>query len=79
MRVSLPPGTQRPRRRRRLDWELITCGVGGHALVGGDAQDTGDDPLIVSDRGSRDVIRASDAGHARSCDREADGLMVIGR
>jgi uncharacterized membrane protein (DUF2068 family) len=27
------PGTQHPRRRRQLDWELITCGVRGHVLV----------------------------------------------
>lgn len=32
-----PPGAQHPRPRRRLDWELITCGVVGHALVGRDA------------------------------------------
>jgi uncharacterized membrane protein (DUF2068 family) len=32
-----PPGTQRPRRRRHLDWELVTCGVSGHVLVGRDA------------------------------------------
>jgi uncharacterized membrane protein (DUF2068 family) len=32
-----PPGTQHPRRRRHLDWELITCGVSGHVLVGRDA------------------------------------------
>ncbi|MGP0052620.1 MAG: DUF2127 domain-containing protein [Solirubrobacteraceae bacterium] len=35
--MRLPPGTQHPRRRRQLDWELISCGVGGHALVGRDA------------------------------------------
>lgn len=34
---ATPPGTQHPRPRRRLDWELITCGVAGHALVGRDA------------------------------------------
>ena len=33
----LPPGTQTPRRRRELDWELIACGVRGHVLVGIDA------------------------------------------
>ncbi|MGA9859920.1 MAG: DUF2127 domain-containing protein [Solirubrobacteraceae bacterium] len=32
-----PPGTQVPRRRRQLDWELIACGVRGHVLVGLDA------------------------------------------
>jgi uncharacterized membrane protein (DUF2068 family) len=35
--VRPPPGTEQPRRRRQLDWELITCGVRGHALVGTDA------------------------------------------
>jgi uncharacterized membrane protein (DUF2068 family) len=35
--VHLPPGTQQPRRRRQLDWELITCGIRGHELVGTDA------------------------------------------
>lgn len=32
-----PPGTQHPRRRRQLDWELIVCGVKGHEIVGRDA------------------------------------------
>ena len=32
-----PPGTQVPRPHRRLDWELIACGVRGHVLVGLDA------------------------------------------
>ncbi len=49
--VSSPPGTQRPRRRRQLDWELVACGVRGHALVGDDAQEAGDDPLVVRDLG----------------------------
>jgi uncharacterized membrane protein (DUF2068 family) len=35
--VHPPPGTEQPRRRRQLDWELIICGVRGHALVGADA------------------------------------------
>jgi uncharacterized membrane protein (DUF2068 family) len=35
--VTPAPGTQHPRRRRQLDWELITCGVTGHVLVGRDA------------------------------------------
>lgn len=37
------PGTQQPRKRRQLDWELVTCGVRGHVLVPG-AQD---DPHLV--------------------------------
>jgi len=33
-----PPGTVRPRRfRPRFHWELLVCGVRGHALVGTDA------------------------------------------
>jgi uncharacterized membrane protein (DUF2068 family) len=33
-----PPGTQKPRRfRPRFHWELLTCGVTGHELVGTDA------------------------------------------
>jgi uncharacterized membrane protein (DUF2068 family) len=35
--VDPPPGTQHPRRRRQLDWELIVCGVSGHEIVGRDA------------------------------------------
>lgn len=47
-----PPGTQHPRRRRRLDWELIVCGVKGHALVGRDAELARDeDALVIHDRG----------------------------
>lgn len=46
-----PPGTQRPRRRRQLDWELITCGVRGHVLVGRDvAQARGQDAALIFDR-----------------------------
>jgi uncharacterized membrane protein (DUF2068 family) len=33
--VQLAPGTQHPRRRRQIDWELIVCGVRGHALARG--------------------------------------------
>jgi uncharacterized membrane protein (DUF2068 family) len=32
-----PPGTHHPRPRRKIDWELISCGFSGHALVGLDA------------------------------------------
>lgn len=31
--MQLPPGTQHPRKRRHIDWELITCGVSGHVLA----------------------------------------------
>lgn len=36
--MQLAPGTQDPRHRRQLDWELITCGVRGHTLVGRDVE-----------------------------------------
>ena len=35
--MPAPPGTQHPRRRRQVDWELIACGIRGHVLVGRDA------------------------------------------
>jgi uncharacterized membrane protein (DUF2068 family) len=45
-----PPGTQHPRRRRQFDWELITCGVSGHVLVGRDAGPARpEDALTVQD------------------------------
>ena len=46
------PGTQHPRRRRHIDWELITCGVRGHVLVGRDAAEVRPgDALIVQEHG----------------------------
>jgi uncharacterized membrane protein (DUF2068 family) len=46
------PGTELPRRRRQLEWELIVCGVRGHALVGRDAAHVRDgDALVVRERG----------------------------
>ena len=37
--MQLPPGAapSAPRSRRKVDWELVSCGLGGHALVGTDA------------------------------------------
>jgi uncharacterized membrane protein (DUF2068 family) len=43
-----PPGTQRPRRRRQLDWELITCGIKGHVLVGRDIALPEEDQALVA-------------------------------
>ncbi len=44
------PGTQHPRRRRQLDWELITCGISGHVLVGRDADQTREqDAIFIRD------------------------------
>jgi uncharacterized membrane protein (DUF2068 family) len=37
-----------PRRRRHLDWELISCGVRGHVLVGRDAQSSREEDWMVS-------------------------------
>ena len=51
-RAHHPPGTQHPRRRRHLDWELITCGVSGHVLVGRDAGPARpEDAILVQDHG----------------------------
>lgn len=55
MRHAHAPGTQRPRRRRHVDWELIVCGMRGHVLVGLDAQAPRpqDAPLVRDDGGVR--------------------------
>jgi uncharacterized membrane protein (DUF2068 family) len=31
--MQLAPGTQYPRKRRHVDWELVTCGIRGHACA----------------------------------------------
>jgi uncharacterized membrane protein (DUF2068 family) len=50
--MRLPPGTQQPRHRRQLDWELITCGVRGHELVGRDASAPApEDSFLLRDDG----------------------------
>jgi uncharacterized membrane protein (DUF2068 family) len=47
-----PPGTHHPRPRRKIDWELITCGFKGHALAGLDAEQVRpEDALIVREQG----------------------------
>ncbi len=53
--MTRPPGTQTPRPRRKLDWELITCGVRGHALVGVNAAELRlqDDLLVREHAGHR--------------------------
>jgi uncharacterized membrane protein (DUF2068 family) len=56
--VDTPPGTQHPRRRRQLDWELIVCGIRGHEIVGRDAAAVRDqDALVVRDLGDMRVHR----------------------
>ena len=48
-----PPGTQAPRKRRQLDWELVSCGFQGHRLVGTDAERLRpQDYLLARDEGS---------------------------
>jgi uncharacterized membrane protein (DUF2068 family) len=50
--MPLPPGTEQPRRRFQLDWELIACGLHGHALVGTDARELRpQDALMACERG----------------------------
>jgi uncharacterized membrane protein (DUF2068 family) len=50
--VDPAPGTQHPRRRRQVDWELITCGVRGHVLVGRDVEQARpQDAVLIRDDG----------------------------
>ncbi len=50
--MNAPPGTQHPRRRRQLDWELIVCGIKGHEIVGREAANLREqDALVVRDEG----------------------------
>ncbi len=50
--VAHPPGTEHPRRRRQLNWELIACGVSGHMLVARHGERiVPDDELVIRDRG----------------------------
>ena len=47
-----PPGTP-PRRKRKIDYELVACGSRGHTLVGTDAAEVRpEDEYIVRERGS---------------------------
>ena len=48
-----PPGTDpQPRPRRKIDWELVVCGFGGHQLVGTDAAELRpQDGLLAQDQG----------------------------
>jgi uncharacterized membrane protein (DUF2068 family) len=51
--MQRPPGTHpHPRPRRKIDWELIVCGLRGHALVGADAGELRpQDALIAREEG----------------------------
>src|SRR5581483_5449989 len=48
-----PPGTgEERRRRRRLSYELVSCGYGGHVLLGRDAAELRpEDALFARDDG----------------------------
>ncbi len=49
-----PPGTHpHPRPRRKVDWELVACGFGGHTLLGADAAELRpEDAYLARDAGS---------------------------
>jgi uncharacterized membrane protein (DUF2068 family) len=52
--MQRPPGTHPPPRpRRKIDWELVTCGFSGHHLLGLDAAEVRpEDSLVVREIGS---------------------------
>ncbi len=49
--IEPPPGAEHgPRPRRRINWELVTCGLRGHALFGTDAAELRpEDALLARD------------------------------
>ncbi len=51
--MERPPGTHPPPRpRRKVDWELIACGLRGHALIGTDAAELRpEDALVAREQG----------------------------
>ena len=51
--MQLAPGTQHPRTRRHIDWELVTCGVRGHAFAHVKPLSEGDPHLIREGNGVR--------------------------
>jgi uncharacterized membrane protein (DUF2068 family) len=53
--MQQPPGTHRPRPRRKIDWELVSCGFAGHALVGVDAAEIRPEDVLLARE--RDGIR----------------------
>jgi uncharacterized membrane protein (DUF2068 family) len=47
--IQRPPGTHpHPRPRRKIDWELIVCGLRGHALVGTDAAELRREDALIA-------------------------------
>jgi uncharacterized membrane protein (DUF2068 family) len=51
--MQLPPGTQHPRKRRHIDWELVTCGFRGHAFAHVEASGQDDPHLVREGNGVR--------------------------
>jgi uncharacterized membrane protein (DUF2068 family) len=51
--VHRPPGTHpQPRPRRKIDWELVACGFGGHTLLGTDVDELRpEDDVFARDKG----------------------------
>src|SRR5437763_3727505 len=42
-----------PRPRRKIDWELVACGFGGHTLIGTDAAEVRpEDAIVARDAGA---------------------------
>ena len=86
------PGTARPRRRRQIDWELVVCGLRGHALVGLNAgPPRPEDAALVRDDGDLRwhrclrcdawvaLGRPADASDPHPPDREQIALPLRGR
>ena len=51
--MQLAPGTQHPRKRRHIDWELVTCGVRGHACAHVEASGEADPHFVREGNGVR--------------------------
>lgn len=50
--MERPPGTKPSRPRRKIDWELVACGFGGHTLTGTDAAEVrSQDAMFVRQEG----------------------------
>jgi uncharacterized membrane protein (DUF2068 family) len=51
--MQLAPGTQHPRKRFHIDWELIACGFSGHVFAHVEASGTEDPHLVREGNGVR--------------------------
>ena len=58
-RYQAAPGTGRRRWRRRVHWELVSCGFGGHVLVGTDA--------VAVSGGDHHLVREADGLRWHRC------------